>query len=53
MLLKTDVPQEQLDRIQPVLELLLASLRRQSQNLPPEADSALVYRLGADREEGQ
>lgn len=43
--MKPDIPQDQLDRIEPILETLLADLRRLTQNLPAETDSALVYQL--------
>jgi hypothetical protein len=42
-MLKPEIPQDQLDLIQPILEPLLARLRSQLQDLPPQADSALVY----------
>jgi hypothetical protein len=44
-MLKTDIPQDQIDLITPILEPLLARLRRQIERLPPQADSALVYSL--------
>jgi hypothetical protein len=47
-MLKPDIPQDQLDLIRPILETLLGRLRSQVQNLPPQADSALVYRMAAE-----
>lgn len=38
-----DIPPDQLDRIQPIVEPLLADLRRLAHDLPPGADLALVY----------
>jgi len=43
--LKPDIPHEQLERIQPLVDQLLAQVRRQALSLPPDADSALVYEL--------
>ena len=40
-----DLPQDQLDRVQKILEQILTYLRSQSRNLPPEAGLALVYEL--------
>ena len=55
-MLKTDIPQDQIDLITPILEPLLARLRSQIERLPPQADSALVYLLvheHGDREDGK
>jgi hypothetical protein len=41
--LKLDIPPEQLARIQPRVDQLLAHLRLAVQELPAESDSALVY----------
>ncbi len=41
--LKPDIPPEQLERIQPLVDQLLTLLRRQALTLPPDADSALIY----------
>ena len=41
--MKPDIPQEQLDRIQPIVEQLLADLRRRTQELPPVSEPALIY----------
>jgi hypothetical protein len=40
-----EIPQAQMEAIQPVLEPLLARLRSQTANLAPQADSALVFTL--------
>jgi hypothetical protein len=55
-MLKTDIPQDQIDLITPILEPLLARLRTQVEKLPPQADSALAYLLvrpHGDPEAGQ
>jgi hypothetical protein len=44
---KLDIPPDQMDRILPVLEALLADLRRLTQDLPPQAEPALVYQPDA------
>lgn len=41
--MKTDIPPEQLERVLPVVQALLAKLKGHSQKLPPEAESALVF----------
>jgi len=38
-----EIPPTQLETIQPILDPLLARLRVQADQLPPQADSALVY----------
>jgi hypothetical protein len=38
-----DIPPDQLARIQPTVETLLADLRRLTQDLPPGCDLALGY----------
>lgn len=40
-----DIPQDQLDRIQRILDQVLGYLRSQSQKLPPEAGLAVTYEL--------
>jgi hypothetical protein len=40
-----DIPQEQIDRIQQILDQVLGYLRAQSQKLPPEAGLAVTYEL--------
>jgi hypothetical protein len=41
--MKTDIPAEQLKRITPQLDALLATLTGPLRRLPPDADSALVF----------
>jgi len=43
--LPTDLPKDQIERVQGILDQILTYLRRQSRNLPPEADLALTYDL--------
>jgi len=43
--LKPDIPPEQLERIQPLVDQLLTQLRRQARTLPLDAESALIYEL--------
>ena len=43
-----DIPTEQLERIQPIVEPLLRDLRRRTQDLSPQSDSALVYAVEAE-----
>lgn len=40
---KPDIPPDQLDRIQPIAEALLADLRRLTADLSSGSDLALVY----------
>lgn len=40
---KPAIPPDQLDRILPIVEPLLADLRGLTQDLPPGSDLALVY----------
>jgi hypothetical protein len=42
-MLKPEIPPTQLETIQPILDSLLARLRVQTDQLQPQADSALVY----------
>jgi len=49
--LKPDIPTEQIQAIQPILEPLLARVRSQAEKLPRQADSALQFL--ADPEAGQ
>jgi len=42
-MLNPDIPPDQLDRIRPILEPLLARLRNYLDKLPPQSDSALIY----------
>jgi len=41
--MKPDIPPDQLERIAPVVEALLAGLNDRLQKLPVDADSALVF----------
>jgi hypothetical protein len=50
-MLKPEIPAEQIEAIRPVLEPLLARLRTQVEQLPPQSDSALVYSVVADEHE--
>jgi hypothetical protein len=53
-MLKPEIPPTQLETIQPILDPLLARLRVQTDQLPPQADSALVYLPASQQyEEGQ
>jgi hypothetical protein len=53
-MLKPDIPADQLEKIRPVLDPLLARLRAQTEKLPPQAESALAFALGAaERGDGQ
>ena len=38
-----DIPQEQMDRIQPIVDELSAGLRRLTAELPFDAESAVVF----------
>jgi len=42
-MLNPDIPPDQLERIRPILEPLLARLRTYLERLPPQSDSALIY----------
>lgn len=44
-----DIPPDQLDRILPIVEPLLADLRRLAQELSPGSDLALVYHPGDEQ----
>jgi len=46
--LPTDIPKDQMEKIEPIVDSLLAELRRRTADLPPDADSALVYQLDAE-----
>jgi len=43
--LPPDLPRDQIERVQKILDQVLTYLRSQSRNLPPEADLALTYDL--------
>ena len=40
-----DLPKDQIERVETILEQVLTYLRSQSRNLPPQADLALTYNL--------
>ena len=40
-----DLPKDQIERVEKILEQVLTYLRSQSRNLPPQADLALTYNL--------
>jgi hypothetical protein len=40
---KSDIPADQLERAQARVDQLLDSLRRETERLPPDADSALAF----------
>jgi hypothetical protein len=46
--LQPDIPPDQLERIQAIVDPLLADLRRLTKDLPPRSDLALVYELDAE-----
>lgn len=46
--MEPDIPKDQLARLQPVVESLLADLRSRTRNLPAQTPLALVYVLGSD-----
>ena len=46
--LPTDLPMDQIDRVQRILAQILTYLRAHSRKLPPEADLALTYDLQAE-----
>lgn len=46
-MLGLELPPDQLEAIRAILEPLLGRLRAQTEKLPPQADSALVYLLPA------
>jgi hypothetical protein len=48
---KSDIPAHQLDRAQTRVAQLLEALRRETQRLPPDADSALTFRPDAEQPE--
>ena len=50
-MLKSEIPADQIETIRPILDPLLARLRALAEKLPPQADSALVYLLGATEHE--
>jgi len=46
--LPADLPKDQVERVQQILDQVLTYLRSQSRNLPPEADLALTYELHSE-----
>lgn len=44
-----EIPKEQLERIEPIVDSLLAELRQRTQTLPCQTPSALVYELETER----
>jgi len=44
-----EIPQSQLERIEPIVDSLLAELRRRTRTLPSQTSSALVYELESER----
>lgn len=49
--MQSDIPADQLDRAQARVDQLLEALRRQTQQLPSETDSALTFRPDAEKPE--
>ena len=47
--MKSDIPADQLERAQARVDLFLDALRRETERLPPDADSALI--LSPDEEQ--
>ena len=47
-MLKPEIPPEQLQRIEPIVEPLLADLRSRALKLTPQSDPALVYEPDAE-----
>jgi hypothetical protein len=43
--LHPDLPKDQIERVQKILNQVLTYLRSRTHNLPPEADLALIYDL--------
>lgn len=42
--MKSDIPPDQLERAQARVDPFLDALRRATERLPPDADSALIFR---------
>jgi hypothetical protein len=42
----TDIPREQYERLQPMVDMVLGELRRMAATLPVETDMALTYEAG-------
>ena len=42
----TDIPREQYERLQPIVNTVLGELRRMAATLPVETDMALTYAAG-------
>jgi hypothetical protein len=45
----SEIPKEQLERIEPIVDSLLAELRRRTRTLPCQTASALVYELETEQ----
>ena len=45
----SEIPKDQLERIEPLVDSLLAGLRRRTGTLPCETASALVYELETEQ----
>ena len=41
-----DIPREQYERLQPMVDMILGELRRMAATLPVETDMALAYEAG-------
>jgi hypothetical protein len=46
--LTPEIPQAEMDRLRPLVDRLLAELRRHTQLLPSERDSALTYEVSRE-----
>ena len=44
-----EIPKEQLERIEPIVDSLLAELRQRTRTLPCQTASALVYELETEQ----
>jgi hypothetical protein len=42
----TDIPREQFERLQPIVNMVLGELRRMAATLPVETDMAVTYEAG-------
>lgn len=45
---RSPIPDDQLERIQPIVDALLAKLRTLAERLPANTESALVFELDAE-----
>ena len=46
--MRPNIPKDQLERIEPIVDAVLDELRRRTRDLPAEAESALLYHLEAE-----